>query len=276
MKKLKLTLTYVLLACAQLVVAQNDFRGKKSIAIVAIDAQGLTLDNISMGNLVRLELEKTQRYEVLDKYDVAYLLEKNDIKSERSFGKRKLVEIGKLLDTDKMLTGSAQKFGDKIIFILRLINVAEGRIEKTSVMEYIYDEEHIQRMARVSVNDLLGIENDPEVLDVLVNFERPITSEKATLRLNGPRFGVQMFNGQIADRMRAPKSEGGFGTYAFSSVFAYQHEWQYLSSGDFRALFEMLGAVNGIESGYVTPSITLLNGLRFKGWSLALARYLES
>lgn len=247
---------------------QEKAGAKESIAIVAIDAQGLSLDNISMGNLVRLELEKTRQFEVLDKYDVAHLLEKNNIAPEKSFGKRKLVDIGELLGADKMLTGSAEKFGDKIIFILRLIDVEDSKIEKTSVMEYIYEEEHIQRMARVSVNDLLGIENDKEVIEVLVNFERPITSDKASLRLNGPRFGVQAFSGTIADRLRAPKSEGGFNSYAFSSVFAYQHEFQYISSGEFQALFEMLGAVNGIETGHFTPSFTILNGLRYHGWEI--------
>ena len=246
--------------------AQEKSGAKESIAIVAIDAQGLSLDNIAMGNLVRLELEKTKRFEVLDKYDVLNLLEKNGIKPDKSFGKRKLVDIGKLLGADKMLTGSAEKFGDKIIFILRMIDVQEARIEKTSVVEYIYKEEHIQRMTRVSVNDLLGIENDKEVVEVLVNFERPITSDKSTLRLNGPRFGIQIFSGEVADRLRAPKSEGGFDSYAFSSVFAYQHEFQYLSSGGFQALFGVIGSINGIETGHLTPSLTLLNGLRYKGW----------
>lgn len=246
--------------------SQGGNSNKESIAVVAIDAQGLSLDNIAMGNLVRLELEKTQRYEVLDKYDVAYLLEKNSIVAEESFGKSRMVQIGKLLGTAKMLTGSAEKFGDKIIFTLRLIDVGREKIEKTSVIEYVYEEQHIQRMARISINDLLGIENDDEVMDVLVNFERPITSEKATLKLNGPRFGIQVFSGELADRLRAPEDEGGFDAYAFSSVFAYQQEFQYISSGQFQALFELIGSINGIETGHATPSLTIMNGMRFKGW----------
>lgn len=275
MKNLKLIISAATLMLAVMLKAQDEKKPEESIAIVAMDVQGLSLNNISMGNLVRLELEKTERFEVLDKYDVMNKLEKAGYDPSQTFGKSRLVEIGKLLNADKMLTGSAEKFGDKIIFILRLIDVDREKIEKTSVMEYIYDEEHIQRMARVSVNDLLGIENDQEVVEVLVNFERPITTDKATVRLNGPRFGMQVFSGEIADRMRAPESEGGFDSYGFSSIFAYQHEFQYISSGEFQALFELVGAVNGIETGHFTPSFTILNGLRYRGWEVGFGPVLR-
>ena len=47
-----------------------------------------------MGNLVRMELDKLQKYEVVDRYDVAYLIEKNDLKIDNCFGKICLLEIG--------------------------------------------------------------------------------------------------------------------------------------------------------------------------------------
>ncbi len=267
MKRIAITLL-MLLPFYSTLIAQDGYQSKPSIGVVAIDVQGLQLDNLAMGNLVRLELEKTKRYEVLDKYDAAYVLKKNDFKPAESFGKRQLVEIGQLLEADKMLTGSAEKFGNKIIFILRLIDVASERIEKTSVKEYIYDEQYIQRMTRISVNDLLGIETNEHDVDVLVNFEKPITSSESTLKLNGPRFGMQFFSGDIAERLRAPKSEGGYNSDAFASVFAYQYEKQYISSGEFQALFEFIFGINGIESGYTTPSLTVLNGMRFRGWEI--------
>ena len=104
---------------------------QQSIAIISIDTKGLNLDNVEMGNLVRLELEKTNKFEVLDKYDVSDIMEANSIDISSCFGKSKLVKVGKLLKADKMLTGSAEKFGDKIIFILRMIDVSTEKIEKT-------------------------------------------------------------------------------------------------------------------------------------------------
>jgi len=248
---------------------QNESKApEKSVAVIAIDVQGLQLDNIAMGNLIRLELAKTQQFEVLDKYDAIRILEENNINPSETFGKLRLIEVGKLLNADKMLTGSAQKFGNKIIFTLRLIDIKKEKIEKTSVKEYIYDENHLQRMARISVHDLLGLETNERDVEVLVNFDRPITSDQSTLKLNGPRFGLQFFTGETADRLRAPKSEGGYDANSYASIFAYQYEKQYISSGDFQALFEFIGAVNGIESGYTTPSLTVLNGIRYKGWEI--------
>ena len=241
---------------------------KPSIAIVSIDTKGLLVDNLSMGNLVRIELEKLQMHEVLDKYDAAQVMKENKIKPEECFGKKQLVAVGKILQADKMLTGSAEKFGDKIIMIMRLIDVSDNTIEKTSVMEYIYQEEDIQMMVRLSINDLFGLENEQEVLDMLVNLDQPITSDKTTLRLNGPRFGMLFYNGEIARRIQAPESQGGYGSSPYASIFGYQHEIQYVSKGDFQALFEFIGTVNGIETNYTTVSLVVLNGLRWQGWEV--------
>jgi len=240
----------------------------KSIAVVSIDTKGLTLGNLSMGNLVRIELEKLKMFEVLDKYDAAKVMEKNDVSPENCFGRNQLVEVGKIIGADYMLSGSAEVFGEKFIMILRLINVKEARIEKSSVMEYVNQEEDIQMMVRLSVNDLLGIPNDTELLDVLVNIDKPITSDKTTLTLNGPRFGMSLFTGEIAKRMKAPTEQGGYNSVAYSSLFGYQHELQYVSKGSFQALFEFIGAVNGIETNHATFSLTVLNGLRWEGWEV--------
>ena len=241
---------------------------KPSIAIVSIDTKGLMLNNLSMGNLMRIELEKLNMFEVLDKYDASQVMKENRIQPENCFGKKQLVEVGKILGSDKMLTGSAEKFGDKIIMILRLIDVQKNTIEKTSVMEYIFQEEDIQMMVRLSIYDILGLENDRETLDMLVNLDQPITSDKTTLRLNGPRFGMLFYSGELAKRLQAPTSQGGYDSKPYASVFGYQHELQYVSKGDFQALFEFIGSLNGIETNYTNFSLVLLNGLRWQGWEV--------
>lgn len=272
---LRLIIQYILaLLIVQTSFAQEpaesilDDQPKASIAIVSIDTKGLTLDNLSMGNLVRIELEKLRMHEVLDKYDAAQVMKENNIEPENCFGKKQLVAVGEILPADKMLTGSAEKFGEKIIMILRLIDVDESKIEKTSVMEYVYQEEDIQMMVRLSINDLFGLENDQEVLDMLVNLDQPITSDKTTLRLNGPRFGMQFYTGEIAKRLQAPEEQGGYDSRSYASVFGYQHEIQYVSKGDFQALFEFIGTINGIETNHTSFSLVLLNGLRWQGWEV--------
>lgn len=256
-----------------LVIGLNVFsQTKVSIAVIGIDTKGVKLDNTSMGSLVRLELEKANRYEVLDKYDVANLLAEHGIDSDKCFGKTKLVEVGKLLKVEKMLTGNVEKFGDKIIFVLRMIDVNAGKIENTNVMEYLDLEDEIQTMVRISVNNIIGVENDDLLVDLLIDYDNLVSSPKTTLKLNGPRMGVSMITGSTAERLQSPKDEGGYDLYPISSVFGYQYEFQYLSSGDFQALVEIIGAFSGLESGNFIPSLSVMNGFRFNknGWELGL------
>jgi hypothetical protein len=245
---------------------------KTSIAIIGIDTKGIDLNNVSMENLLRLELEKVNMYEVLDKYDVANILDENDVDAGNCFGKTKLIMVGEMLKVDKVLTGNIDKFGDKVIFVLRMIDVESKKIESTNVMEYLDLQEEIQLMARISVNNLIGIENDALLVDLLVNYDRLVSSPKTTVRLNGPRMGAAYMTGSVAKRMNASKDEGGYNMFPVSSVFGYQYEMQYLSSGDFQALIEVIGAINGLESGTVIPSISLMNGFRFnkRGWELGV------
>lgn len=250
---------------------QPNFGGEERavIAVLSMDSRGVNIENVPMGNLVRLELEKTQRYEVMDKYDVAYELEKEGIDPASCFGKNQLVDVGKMLGADNMLTGSVEKFGDKIIYTLRLIDVRQQRIEKTTVLEFVYQLEDIQTMTKIMVNDLLGIPNDQLEVEMLINFERPITNSKTSLSLNGPRFGVQFYDGEIASRLMADRQNGGFGlNNPVTSTFGYQHEVQYISAGDFQALFEFIGTINNIETGMPGFSLTILNGMRYDGWEI--------
>lgn len=236
---------------------------RPSIAIISLDTKDMELENEAMANLVRLELEKIDKFEVLDRYDVQDVISKEGSTSDNYFGKNAVLRAGKLLGTDKMLTGSVERFADKIIFILRLVDVATEKVEKTSVMEYQNVQNEIQTMAMISLNDLFGIENDQHLVDLLINYNLPITTMKTTVSLNGPRMGASYATGENATRMRASRAEGGYDMFAVTSMFGYQFEKQYLSSGDFQALIESVFAVNGLESGKLIPSLSLINGFRF-------------
>lgn len=238
-------------------------QGKPKIALISIDSRNLDWDNTTMANILRFELEKVDKYEVLDKYDVAAVLQANEIDENNCFGKNTLIEVGRLLGADKMLTGSAELFGDKIIMIMRLIDIQGKTVEKTSVMEYLNAQPEIQTMCMISLNDLLGLPNDPHLVDLLINYNLPITTRKTTVSLNGPRMGAIYTMGGNGQRLRDTKSDGGYNMFPVTSMFGYQFEQQYMSSGDFQALVEVICSVNGLESGSVIPSLTILNGFRF-------------
>src|SRR6186997_2417612 len=82
---------------------------KPTIAVIAIDCNGFENDSASLAYMMRLELEKTKVYNVMDKYDVTEMIKKNQIDIRGCYGKSCVVSVGKQLNVDKMLTGSVER-----------------------------------------------------------------------------------------------------------------------------------------------------------------------
>ncbi|NOZ36167.1 MAG: hypothetical protein GXO80_12835 [Chlorobi bacterium] len=127
----------------------NMLAQKPSLTVLNMDSQGMEYTPEQLGNLLRMEVEKLDKYEVTDRYDVAYLVEKNNLKIDNCYGKICLTEMGKLLKSDKMMSGSAELYGNKIILSIRLVDVKSDRIEKAEVMEFLKYPEQIQVMIRI-------------------------------------------------------------------------------------------------------------------------------
>lgn len=239
---------------------------KPTCIVLKMDAQGLQMDSEQMGNLLRLELDKLDRYEVVDRYDVNYLVEKNELKIDNCFGKICLLEIGKKLDVEYMLTGSTERFGETIIMTIRLINVKKGIIERVQVMEYKDLQKEIQTMVNICLLKVFEEPTDANLERYLTkknDYENAINNPDVDqLNLSGPRMGLTVMLGEASEIMQAPKSQGGYDNYPFMTSFGYQYEVQYLNEGNFQALFEFLPLVSGLDQGLFIPSLTILHGLR--------------
>lgn len=244
---------------------------KPTVAVIAIDAKGVTEDAESVAYVVRLELEKANVYTVIDKYDANEAISKNKIEVDNCFGKNCVVAAGKILNADKMITGSIEKFGPKIVVSLKLIDVQSASVERQHATEYLNLSAELQRMISISINKLLGLQVNEEIVDQLVNYDAPVQTPRTKLSLDGPRMGFSMATGEMADILTAPESEGGYNMYPAMFQFGWQKEWQYLSSGDFQALIEFIPMIGGLESGKFIPSVTFLNGFRMGegGWEFA-------
>lgn len=236
---------------------------KATVAVISIDSRGLSIDQTGMANLVRIELEKIDFFEVLDQYETAMVLSKNKVDMKNTFAKSELVRIGKMLNTDKMLTGTIEKFGNKIVLSLRLINVNEDKIDKAVVHEFIDKEEEINSMVRIGINLLLNLPNDQVLVDILSHVGTPVINEMKVLELNGTRMGAAYTFGRAGERLMDSKENGGYNLYPVSTLFGYQYESQYLTAGDFSALIEVVGMISGLEAGTIMPSLTFMNGFRF-------------
>lgn len=240
-------------------IAQN----KPMVAVLNIDSKGLINTSEEMGYLVRLELEKTGVYNVLDKYEVKEVTTLNKIDVQNCFSKTCLHETGKLLKVNKMISGSAERFGEKIIISLRILDVETGNIEKNESTEYLNLPE-IQKMVGISVKKLVGQTPDENMVKLLIDYDVPIESPKNTLKLNGPRMGFSSTFGEAGQILSSRDTKnGGFDMFPVNFQFGWQQEFQYISAGSFQALVENIILIGGLESGKFIPSYTPLLGFRF-------------
>lgn len=264
---MKTTLLSLFLTASLFAGAQN---AKPKVAVLGIDSRNLTHDKGAVAYLVKLETEKTGKFSVMEKYDMIAILNKNNIDYLSCMDKECLVQAGKVLQVDKMISGSAELLSDKIVITLRMINVASGETETSNVSEFLNIPNELQRMTEIAVKRLLGIEPDPKNVSLLEEFDRPIDSPTTTLSLNGPRMGASMTLGENGKRLSDPLNEGGFDMFPVMSQFGWQFEKQYMSAGDFQGLLESVFMIGGLENGKMIPSFTFLNGFRFSksGWEI--------
>lgn len=261
-----------------LFINMNMFAQNPSLTVLNMDSQGLEYTPVQLGNLLRMEVEKLDKFEVMDRYDVSYLIEKNKLQIDNCYGKICLVEIGKLLKTDKMMSGSVELYGDKIILSLRLVDVKTEKIEKAKVKEFLKYPNEIQTMIRISLYEMFEMPTDAMANQIksLTNEEqyenKLINPNQDKLNLSGPRLGLTFFEGQLASIMQAEKWDGGYGMYPVAFMFGYQFEIQYLNSGNFQALFEFIPTVTGVDQGRFMPNLSVLMGFRHnvRGWEIAL------
>lgn len=278
---------------------------KLTATILSMDALGVSFDDKQMGSLLRLELEKLDTFQVVDRYDINYFMEKkakqvydslykafysgNPRKAdscykkvyhevqqnfEYCFSKSCLVEMGKVFNSDKMLTGTAERFGETVVLTLRLIDVKSATIEKTQVNEYLHLPNEAPLMIRMSLLQLFNKFYDKELLKTISkknNYESALNNHnKISVNLNGPRSGFTIFTGETAKIIQEPKEKGGFGAYPIMFQFGYQFEKQYLNEGSYQALFEFIPNITGFNQNIFIPSLTIMNGFRENkyGWEI--------
>jgi len=259
MKKSILTFAFALIA--QLLFAQNP-----KLAVISFDALGAQLDKAQLTELLRIEISKHAKYEMIDRYEIAEMLQAAEIDNKSCFSKTCLKEAGKTLGVDYVLSGSADILGDALFIRLRMIDLKGNTMKKEVVREFLNIPEKANTMISICVNELLDLPNDQLIVQSLSNresYESAVNNPYyQTLNLAGPRMGYTFFTGDMAETIRAPKSEGGYEGYPAFFQMGYQFEKQYLNEGKWQALFEFIPMVSGLDQGLFVPSFTAMNGIR--------------
>jgi hypothetical protein len=224
--------------------------------------------------MARLEVERLDQYEVLDRYELASILK--NYKADSCYGKSCLVYIGKTIKADKILSGSVENYEKKYVVTLRIIDVASATIERTQVQEFLPLASEIQAMLTVSVRQFFKQPVDSLLRRRLTqssDYDNSVNTQNVP-RLNnsGPRMGYAMLTGKSATILSRPTSQGGFDVSPYLFQFGYQFETMYLNTGNWQALFEFIPTVTGLDQGLFIPSFTVLNGIRHNvsGWEFAI------
>lgn len=257
--------------------AQTPNTAKERIAVLSIAVKGLTLDSEQAANVARTELDKLNKYEVMDKYDVEYALQKagEKIPNADCYSKMCLLEVGKKIKADKMMTGIVELLGEKIVITLKLLDIGTSNVEQTQVLEFLDLRPQVTQMIGFTVKKMYAQTIDQEIFTKLTKkfeFANTVnTPYEERLSLNGPRMGFTYFTGTASQILQAKPQFGGFDAYPLMFQFGYQFEVQYLNQGSFQALFEFIPLITGLDQGKFLPSISVLNGLRNNrnGWEFA-------
>ena len=256
----------VLLICVSMIsqtIAQT-------IAVAPMKTFGLVTTSEMVTRFTQLEVVKLNKYAVMDKFDMNELTDPQNYDS--CYGKTCLVEYGKSLDADFILSGNVDGLGNKIVVNLKMIDVNRAEVAMNKSIEFDNQESELQRMIGIVLEEMHGIIPDAETVKRLAYKNEVITSDNVgQIKNSGPRMGIAYTVGTMNEFVTRSKAEGGLDIKPVMSNLGYQFEGQYVGTENFSALVECLVMFTGLEQGKLIPSISLLNGYRFgkQGWEFA-------
>jgi len=242
----------------------------QTIAIAPIKTYGLFASTKIATTLTWLEVVKLNKYVVLDGFDMSEVEGTEEYDS--CYGKACLIEYGKKMNVDFIMSGTIDGLGNKIVVNLKIIDVNQGTIAKTKSIEFDNQEAELQRMIGIVLQEMHGITTDPVLVKSLAFKNEPITSSNiGRINNSGPRMGFAYTVGDLNEFLVRPEDQGGLEMIPFVSNLGYQFEGQYVGTENFSALFECLVMFTGLEQGKFIPSVSFLNGFRFgkSGWEFA-------
>lgn len=263
MKTLKIISLTILSIISNIVSAQT-------MAVGTIQTSNIHAHSTTTTLMTRMELVKLEKYQLLDEFDlyeIGNVDEYNDCYSRTC-----LIEFGQMIESDYVISGSIDKISGKIIVSFKLIDVKARKVIKSSTEQFEDNEAEIQRMIRITLQKLHGIEPNEELKRSLAYKNEVITSNNVgKINNSGPRMGMAYSHGTIAEFLGREEARGGMDMAPVFTNIGYQFEAQYVGTENFSALFEFIPSLNGLEQGKFIPSFALMNGFRFgsAGWEFA-------
>ena len=130
MKRLWAILTIVV--CSPFIIAQE------TIAVVDFDGKGVSVIEASaLTDRFASELFNLGVYRLIERERVGEILEEQGFQQSGCTTAECAVEVGKMLGTELIITGSISKVGNVFSVSARIVNVETGEIETTGVYDHM-------------------------------------------------------------------------------------------------------------------------------------------
>jgi hypothetical protein len=252
--------------------AYNQEQQKASIAVALPHLENFNVSREIVAKLIQIELIKLDEYRVYDEFDMKEATDAEERFTTDCYGKNCLIDLGKKLEVDYIVSSSVLIFGGKSVITMKIIDIKTGDIYKNDVREFIDDTKEVQRMMQLMIRQMHGMEVHNEDVARITFDNQPIVKDNVgTINNSGPRIGYSFFTGELSEFAQRSEDQGGLDIFPSATMIGYQLEKQYIGTENFSALGEVLFMVSGLEKGHALPSLTLMNGFRFgkAGWEIA-------
>ncbi len=270
MKTIKKTILGIALFTVNFSFGQDQI--KPSCTVLNIQAKGEQMvSSAEAGNITRHLMNKLSVYTIMYDQDINYALtQKSTGLGEKitydCYSIQCLEKAGKLLNSDKMLSGYIERIRGNIIVSFREFDLSSTKITNSISREYKDIPAESKNMILLTLQEMYGIEREKQMIDYLtqINSREGVPNNPNVKRLNhsGVRMGVVHILGENGDILKKPREQGGYDASATLFQFGYQFETQYLNQGRVQGLFEFIPTITGLEQGLFLPSLTVLHGLR--------------
>ena len=152
MKKTILLLTTCLIG----IFSQAQTDQVPTIAVANPNVNGLTVKPESVAKMMRLEAIKLNKYKVYDEYDMADVLKAKEEYRSQCYGQNCLLKLGAELNVNYVMCGSVDGLGNKIALTIKIVDVKNQTLYKSSVKEFDNQETEIQRMIEILLYEMHG------------------------------------------------------------------------------------------------------------------------
>jgi hypothetical protein len=197
-------LMLIVLSFVILINAWGQSQDKLRIAILDFtNTGGLSQqETITLGNRLRSMLVKTNAFIVLERGQMDEILDEQGFQNTGCTTTECAVEMGKLLNVEKMISGSIGKLGRTYTIDLSLIDVKTAQIEKSFFRDFKGEIDGLLNLMQVIADQVATIVGGATISKPPVpvvkepkTFELEITSdpEGATLFINDKRAGKTPF-----------------------------------------------------------------------------------